>query len=63
MKIIVNFKSGIKQIFIVPRNILATEFKHLAETIGGGIYSIEFTSPPQHLGLSYNRIKRNTISE
>ncbi len=42
MKIIVNFKSGTKQSFIVPRDILATEFKNLAETIGGAIRSIEF---------------------
>lgn len=48
MKIIVNFKSGIQQIFIVPKDILATEFKNIAETVGGHISSIEFTHSPKY---------------
>ncbi|MDP1557460.1 MAG: hypothetical protein Q8K59_06880 [Nitrosomonas sp.] len=43
MMIIVYFKSGFRQAFIVPRNIIALEFQHLAEEIGGGISRIEFT--------------------
>lgn len=48
MKITVNFISGDKQSFIVPRDILATEFKALAEKIGGRIGSIEFPRNTQH---------------
>ncbi|SFP43976.1 hypothetical protein SAMN05216419_10036 [Nitrosomonas cryotolerans] len=48
MGIIVNFKSGAKQIFIVHQDILATEFRHLAETVGGRINSVEFMSSPQY---------------
>ncbi len=42
MMINVYFKSGFRQTFIVPRNILAIEFQHLAEDIGGAIKRIEF---------------------
>ncbi len=42
MMINVYFKSGFLQTFIVPRNILAIEFQHLAEDIGGSIKRIEF---------------------
>lgn len=42
MMINVYFKSGFRQTFIVPRNILATEFQQLAENIGGQINRIEF---------------------
>lgn len=42
MMINVYFKSGFRQTFIVPRNILAIEFQHMAEEIGGAIKRIEF---------------------
>ena len=36
------FKSGTSQVFIVPREILAVEFRQLAEAVGGEIQRIEF---------------------
>ncbi len=48
MKILVNFKSGFKQIFIVPKSMLAVEFRNMANGIGGSIESIEFSLPPHH---------------
>lgn len=45
MKILVNFKSGFKQIFIVPKSMLAVEFRNMAREIGGNIDSIEFSLP------------------
>ncbi|TXI19295.1 MAG: hypothetical protein E6Q62_04450 [Nitrosomonas sp.] len=45
MKILVNFKSGFKQIFIVPKSVLAVEFRNMAKEIGGKIDSIEFSLP------------------
>ena len=47
MKILVNFKSGFKQIFIVPKSMLAVEFRNMAKEIGGDINSIEFSLPPR----------------
>ncbi len=47
MKILVNFKSGYKQIFIVPKSMLAVEFRNMARAIGGNIDSIEFSLPPR----------------
>ncbi len=45
MKILVNFKSGFKQTFIVPKCMLAVEFRDMAKEIGGNIESIEFSLP------------------
>lgn len=45
MKILVHFKSGFKQTFIVPKNMLALEFRNMAKEIGGNIESIEFSLP------------------
>lgn len=45
MKILVHFKSGYKQIFIVPKAMLALEFRNMAKEIGGNIESIEFSLP------------------
>ncbi len=56
MKIIVNFKSGSKQAFIVPKEMLATEFRSLAEEIGGNIKNIEFSLPPKHTGFSTSEL-------
>ncbi len=47
MKILVHFKSGFKQTFIVPKCMLALEFRNIAREIGGNIESIEFSSPPR----------------
>ncbi len=47
MKILVHFKSGFKQAFIVPKCMLALEFRNIAREIGGNIESIEFSSPPR----------------
>ncbi len=45
MKILVHFKSGSKQTFIVPKCMLAVEFRNIARAIGGNIESIEFSLP------------------
>ncbi|MBY0498690.1 hypothetical protein SAMN06296273_1513 [Nitrosomonas ureae] len=45
MKILVHFKSGFKQTFIVPKCMLALEFRNMAREIGGNIASIEFSLP------------------
>ncbi len=58
MGIIVNFKSGAKQVFIVHQDILATEFRHLAETVGGRINSVEFMSSLQCLNSIISESKR-----
>lgn len=47
MKILVHFKSGFKQTFIVPKCMLALEFRNMAKEIGGNIESIEFSLPPR----------------
>ncbi len=47
MKILVHFKSGLKQAFIVPKCMLALEFRNMAKEIGGSIESIEFSLPPR----------------
>ncbi len=51
MKISVNFKSGYRQSFIVPKTMLATDFRDLAEGIGGRIENIEFSLTDKHDGL------------
>jgi hypothetical protein len=48
MKILVHFKSGFKQTFIVPKCMLAVEFRNIAREIGGNIESIEFSLPPRN---------------
>lgn len=48
MKILVHFKSGLKQTFIVPKCMLALEFRNMAKRIGGSIESIEFSLPSRH---------------
>ncbi len=58
MKIIVNFKSGLKQAFIVPKNMLALEFRSMAEEIGGNIDNIEFALPPRKSGFSASELSR-----
>ena len=50
MRIRVNFKSGQRQTFIVPKSMLATDFRNLAEDIGGKIENIEFSLTNKHDG-------------
>ena len=45
MKILVNFKSGFKQTFIVRKEMLTVDFRNMAREIGGNIESIEFSLP------------------
>lgn len=45
MKILVHYKTGYKQIFIVPKAMLALEFRNMAKEVGGDIESIEFSLP------------------
>ncbi|UJP04984.1 MAG: hypothetical protein LZF61_09045 [Nitrosomonas sp.] len=56
MKILVHFKSGYKQIFIVPKTMLALEFRNMAKEIGGNIESIEFSLPSNNQS-AFERMK------
>jgi hypothetical protein len=49
MKILVYFRSGISQIFIIPKDITAIEFRRIAETVGGGICRVEFIQKKEKL--------------
>lgn len=62
MKIKVNFKSGHQQIFIVPKTMLATDFRNLAEDIGGKIENIEFSLTKKHGGLYDSELKEPLLS-
>lgn len=44
MKVLVHYKSGATQVFIVPRETDVAEFRRLAEEIGGPLRKIEFPS-------------------
>lgn len=61
MKILVHFKSGFKQIFIVPKSMLALEFRNMAKEIGGAIESIEFSLPSRHHANFANHDYRNGV--
>ena len=62
MKILVNFKSGLKQTFIVPKCMLAAEFRNMAKEIGGDIESIEFSLPNRRQsGLSRSESQEGVI--
>lgn len=43
MRITVHYKSGSHQSFIVPKSILAVEFRRIAEAVGGRIKKLVFT--------------------
>lgn len=43
MRITVYYKSGSHQAFIVPKDILAIEFRRIAEAAGGRIKKLIFT--------------------
>ena len=56
MSVMVYFKSGVSQVFIVPNNISAVEFRRVAETVGGGFYKVDFMQrqvKPRKLNTSY----------
>jgi len=61
MKILVNFKSGFKQTFIVPKGMLTIDFRNMAREIGGNIESIEFSLPSSRQQKSTN--SRARLSE
>lgn len=42
MRVLVYFKSGVSQVFIVPREIAAVEFRRVAEAVGGCFHRVEF---------------------
>ena len=42
MRITVYYKNGHHQAFIVPRDILAAEFRQIAEAVGGRIKKLVF---------------------
>ncbi|MCB1984353.1 MAG: hypothetical protein H6936_16930 [Burkholderiales bacterium] len=62
MRIKVNFKSGHQQTFIVPKTMLATDFRNLAEDIGGKIENIEFSLTNKHGGLYDSVLKEPLLS-
>jgi|GEM_PF-1139853 len=53
MKITVHYKSGEVQVFIVPAEIHVTEFREMAEKIGGEVLRVEFTSFDSRLHRCY----------
>lgn len=57
MKITVNYQSGHRQAFIVPKNMLALDFRKLAEKIGGKIDNIEFSLSNNQVGFYNAEIK------
>ncbi|SET17268.1 hypothetical protein SAMN05216326_11435 [Nitrosomonas marina] len=59
MKISVNYKSGQRQTFIVPKTMLATDFRNLAEEIGGKIENIEFSLEDQHISLRNTELQES----
>ncbi|MBP6057589.1 MAG: hypothetical protein KA524_04080 [Nitrosomonas sp.] len=61
MKILVNFKSGFKQIFIVPKCMLAVEFRNMAKEIGGSIESIEFSLPPRRQSDARSELREGVL--
>jgi hypothetical protein len=42
MKVLVYFKSGVRQEFIVPQDISAVDFRRVAEAVGGPLQRVEF---------------------
>jgi len=61
MKITVNYQSGQQQTFIVPKNMLALDFRKLAEEIGGKIDNIEFSLTNNNIGFYNNEIKESLL--
>lgn len=44
MKVLVHYKSGVSQVFIVPQETHVAEFRRMAEEIGGPLRKVEFSS-------------------
>lgn len=61
MKITVNYQSGNRQIFIVPKTMLALDFRKLAEEIGGKIDNIEFSLSDNRTGFLGADIKESLL--
>ena len=49
MRVLVYFKSGASQVFIVPHDIPAVQFRRMAEAVGGSFYRVEFTQKQEKL--------------
>jgi len=61
MKITVNYQSGQRQTFIVPKNMLALDFRKLAEEIGGKIDNIEFSLANNQVGFYDNEMRESLL--
>ncbi|MDC8444606.1 MAG: hypothetical protein LV471_01575 [Nitrosomonas sp.] len=61
MKITVNYQSGHRQTFIVPKNMLALDFRKWAEEIGGKIDNIEFSLSKNQVGFYDSEIKESIL--
>lgn len=61
MKITVNYQSGHRQSFIVPKNMLALDFRKRAEEIGGKIDNIEFSLFKNQIGFYNSEIKESIL--
>jgi len=44
MKVTAYYKSGVSQVFIVPAEIHVTDFRQIAEKVGGEVLRVEFAS-------------------
>ena len=62
MRIRVHFRSGHRQTFIVPKTMLATDFRNLAEGIGGKIENIEFSLTNKLSGFYDSELKEPLLS-
>ena len=59
MKVMVHFRSGARQVFIVPKEIYVLEFQKMAEKVGGEVLKVEFASPdpiPRQFCIEKERI-------
>ncbi len=56
MRVLVYFRSGANQVFIVPQDIPAIEFRRVAEAVGGCFHRVEFVQKKAKLQ------KMNTFS-
>ena len=61
MKITVNYQTGHRQTFIVPKTMLALDFRKLAEEIGGKIDNIEFALSKNQVGFYDTEIKESIL--
>ena len=61
MKITVNYQTGQRQTFIVPKTMLALDFRKLAEEIGGKIDNIEFSLSNNQIGFFDSDLKESFL--